>query len=365
MSIDQQTRQLTFEIMTEPPLPIGEQVFITGNCIGLGEWDPMALPLTRIQDRVWTGTTVIPAKQRIEYKITRGSWKSEETLADGTAPGNRAIDPGNDHKVKHVVKQWKDWIHAPLPQITGNYRIHETFHSRFLRFDRKIIVWLPPSYETETDRRYPVLYIQDGQQVFDPKTSTWQHDWQVDEWCTQLIAEHRLQEIIVVAIYSTEDRFLEYSPALAGKEYAQFITDELKPFIDSTYRTNPEQGTTAIAGASMGATIAFYLAWTRPDIFIGAVCLSSAFRFKNDSFDLDLVRETKEIPPLKIYLYCGKGDATEKELISGTEEMANLLRKRGFKDGVNMAVTYENEGLHNEATWAKHTDKWLLFLFGT
>jgi len=359
-----ETRQITFHVVTDVPLPVGEQVFITGNQPALGNWDPGGFPLTRVDDRSWSGTLPLPAETKIEYKITRGSWKTEEILEDATLPENKVIDAGSNYTAHHTVAQWRDEGPAPVPQITGDYRVHEGFHSRYLRFDRKVIVWLPPSYDKEPERRYPVLYMQDGQQVFDPQTSTWKQDWQVDEWCTQLIGEFRLQEIIVVAIYSTEDRFLEYNPSMAGHEYSRFILEELKPFIDSEYRTRPERETTAVAGSSMGGTISFFLAWTHPDVFFGAACLSPAFRFRNDQYDLDLVRKTPETPRLRLFLYCGEGDPTEKELLSGTQEMRDLLRERGYNEGSDLVATVDQDGQHNEASWALHSDDWLLFLFG-
>lgn len=356
------SRQITFEVTTRTPLPVGEQVFVTGNDPILGNWSPDGLPLTRTDDKVWSGSDVFPADAVLEYKITRGTWNSEETLEDGAIPGNRVVEASGDRVIQHPVAGWKDMGAGHMPQITGNYRVHEGFHSNHLRFDRRVIVWLPPSYGRGS-RSYPVLYMQDGQQVFDPRTSSWQQDWEVDEWCTKLIEEKEMREIIVVAVYSTEDRFVEYNPSLAGREYARFVTEELKPFIDRDYRTLPGRDTTAIAGSSMGATIAFYLAWTRPDLFFGAACLSPAFRFRNDSSTLDLVKNASQPPDLRVYLYGGLGDPTEMELAEGMYEMANLLKARGLTRGRNLVVKDDPSGQHNEASWAKHTGDWLRFLF--
>jgi predicted alpha/beta superfamily hydrolase len=360
-----ESRQITFEVITKRPLPVGEQVFITGNQDSLGSWDPDGFPLTRTDDNIWAGSVVFPAGQAIEYKITRGSWNTEETLEDGTVPpSNKTVLADQDRQVRHEVARWKDTGSAPVPQITGDYRIHESFHSNFLRFDRRVIVWLPPSYARDRKRRYPVLYMHDGQQVFDPQTSTWKQDWEVDEWCAKLIALKELKEIIVVAAYSTEDRFVEYNPSLGGPQYARFMIEELKPFIDKEYRTQPGPESTAVAGASIGGTISFFMAWTRPDIFFGAACLSPAFRFKNDQFCLDLVRGTAQPPDTRLYLYCGLGDSTEQELAEGMKEMAGLLEDRGFSRKRNLRVAEDLEARHNEAAWAKHSREWLLYLFG-
>lgn len=357
------TRQVTFTITTHTPLPVGEQVFITGNHRILGNWDAEGFPLTRTEDNLWTGTALLPSSERIEFKITRGDWASEEILDSGSPSGNHVIEAGGDAVAELRVAAWKDNASGPTPQITGDYHFHEGFHSQYLRFDRRVIVWLPPSYQENRSARYPVLYMHDGQQVFDPQTSTWKQDWQVDEWCTQLMEEHKIHEVIVVAIYSTEDRFVEYNPSLAGPEYTRFVIEELKPFIDRQYRTLPDRANTAVAGSSLGGSIAFHMAWTHPEVFFGAACLSPAFRFRDDTRLFDLVRETPRIPDIRLFFYCGLGDPTEQELAEGMYAMADLLRSRGF--GMARILTTEDPaGQHNETAWARHTPEWLRFLFG-
>lgn len=355
---------IRFEVTTEVPLPVGEQVFIAGNLPALGEWRADGFPLEREADRLWCGSLTVTGGTPIEFKVTRGTWDSEALALDGSVPPNHELRPAQDQTVHVHVATWKDSAPAPRPQIVGDYRVHPAFHSQFLRFDRKVIVWLPPSYKNDPEKRYPVLYMQDGQQVFDPQTSTWHEDWQVDEWCSELIGEYQMDEIIVVAVYSTEDRYLEYNPSMLGKEYARFVLEELKPFIDAEYRTLPGREHTAVAGASMGATISFYLAWAHPEVFFGAACLSPAFRYRNESYCLDMVRETSEPRDLRFHFYCGEGDDLERQLLTGMREMVDLLKERGFREGERLNIVVDPEGRHFEGSWAKHTPEWLLFLFG-
>jgi len=359
------SRFVKFEISTTTPLPVGEQVFVCGSHEELGLWKPDGLPLTRVSDDLWAGSALCAPSEPLEFKITRGSWETEETEADGVVPANQRLEPGAaDGVVLHTVARWKDRFAGPAPKIAGDFRIHEGMHSAHLRFDRTVIVWLPPSYATHPERRYPVCYLQDGQQVFDPQTSTWGQDWEVDEWCTLLMAAGEMREIIAVGIYSTEDRDLEYNPSLAGKSYARFLVEELKPWVDREYRTDPGAASTSIAGASLGGTLAFWLAWTRPDVFSAAACLSPAFCLRGDCGGLDLVRTATATPDLRLFLYCGQGDPTERELAEGLAEMAILLKQRGFEPGRNLAVVEDREGRHQEAAWARHTGEWLRFLYG-
>ncbi len=359
-----QTRRCTFRISTETPLPAGEQVFISGNDPALGDWAPDGLPLTRVQDCLWTGTAVLPAGRTIEYKITRGSWQAEEALPSGAFSPNKTLRPGAGAVIENKVLRWRDSQLPPAPQITGNYEIHRNVKSKFLAEPRDVIVWLPPSWSKKGTASYPVLYMHDGQQVFDPNTSTWNHALDVDDYCTELMKAGEMQEIIVVAVYSTGDRAVEYDPAAKGEDYAKFIVEELKPFMDKTYRTKPGRESTAVAGASRGGDISFYLAWTRPDVFFGAACLSPAFRFEGREPCLDAVRNALTVPDIKCYLYCGSGDPLERELMPGMRDMARQLRLAGYKDGVNLLVEEDEPAAHNEESWSRHTPSWLKFLFG-
>lgn len=102
------SRRLTFEVRTEKPLSVGEQVFITGNQEMLGRWKPDAYPLTRMADLVWQGTATVPAEEAVEYKVTRGSWDTEEVTAAGILPSNSKVKPGGDQVIRHEVAAWRD-----------------------------------------------------------------------------------------------------------------------------------------------------------------------------------------------------------------------------------------------------------------
>ncbi len=101
-------RTVTFEVKTRKPLPVGEQVFITGDIQMLGRWRPDGFPLTRMGENTWGGTAILPSDRTIEFKITRGSWNDEEILDDGSAPANGVIPSGGDHAVRRSVAAWKD-----------------------------------------------------------------------------------------------------------------------------------------------------------------------------------------------------------------------------------------------------------------
>ena len=252
----------------------------------------------------------------------------------------------------------------PPSKITGKTVRHADVASAYLQKTRDVLVWLPPSYESSPDRRYPVLYMHDGQQIFDPATSTWGQDWEVDEWCDSLMRAGKMQEIIVVGIYCTPERREEYSTLHGADSYTRFVIEELKPMIDQEYRTLPDREHTAVAGSSMGGGISFHMIWTRSDIFSKAACLSSAFTYEQDPILMQRVRDCAEWPDIQLYLYCGEGDKLERLLVEDQRLMQETLSEKGWTEGPDLMIAVDPDGKHNEETWARHTGTWLQFLFG-
>lgn len=190
-----------------------------------------------------------------------------------------------------------------LPAITGTLKYHDKFPSEFVAA-RNVNVWLPPSYAEKADERYPVIYMQDGQNLHDPKTSFLGVDWGVDEALTELIAADKIQEAIIVGIWNSPQRVQEYLPAkmissrpapekeaifadlakiglkleekqLLSDQYLKFLVQELKPFIDKQYRTRADCPHTFVMGSSAGALISLYAVAEYPDVFGGAGCVST------------------------------------------------------------------------------------------
>ncbi|NOZ08775.1 MAG: hypothetical protein GXO91_07880, partial [FCB group bacterium] len=268
--------EITFTVHTTVPLDETETVFITGNSRHLGSWQPNGAALRRLDSLTWTGSFSFPKGTHLEYKFTRGSWQNEAMINGCITPPNSLLTILSPQSLSFNVDRWKDDCAALPPEITGTAILHRDFSSQFLENDRNIIVWLPPSYNVSAES-YPVLYMHDGQNIFDPNTSTLGFDWQMDEIATRLIGAGQMKAIIIVGIYSTDARTAEYSPQHLGTAYTRFLIEELKPFIDSQYRTLTGPENTAVMGSSMGGLISFDLAWEHPEVFGMAGCLSSAF----------------------------------------------------------------------------------------
>jgi predicted alpha/beta superfamily hydrolase len=242
-------------------------------------------------------------------------------------------------------------------KIVGDVRYHRNFYSKHLENKRNIIVWLPPSYKEDLKRHYAVLYMHDGQNIMDPKTSFAGIDWQVDETLTKLIRKNKIREIIVVGIYNTKERLEEYSDTSKGRKYIKFVIRELKPFIDSEYRTMTNKENTAVMGSSMGGLISFLFAWNHPEIFSKSGCMSSAFYYHDDKA-IRMVKNYKgDKKKIKIYIDHGE-DGLEKG-----QKMFCALSKKGYLIGTDLDYFYAPDAEHNEKAWADRLERPLLFFF--
>jgi len=237
-----------------------------------------------------------------------------------------------------------------------------------LAFPRDVVVWLPPGYGTSS-ARYPVLYMHDARQVFDPATSTWGKDWRVDDVAEVLVPAGGMAPCIVVASDCTPARNEEYGIAETGLAYQEWLTDFLKPAVDAAFRTLP--GRNAIAGASMGGLISFLIALRRPDLFQSAGVLSPAFGSgfspEEESFTARVARFLDETPlpsdPPKLFVSCGDGDELERDLLRGTEQvLAHLLGKGYPRAKLRLRFPLRGES-HNEEAWSRLVPEFLPWFF--
>jgi predicted alpha/beta superfamily hydrolase len=356
--------QITFTVIVPPMTPKEAVVYIAGNHPLLGNWNPGEIALKKIDDSTWSRSFTFTKGQELEYKITLGSWDSQALYHSTEAPENsRTIVEGKNNVVIQPTN-WKSVAFQLLPGgITGAVQYHRQLRGDGLQYARDLIVWLPPSYEKQKSKRYPVLYMQDGQNIIDPRTSFIGYDWHVDEVADSLIRAGTMEEIIVVGIYNSPDRITEYSDTDLGKAYARFVISKVKPLIDSTYRTKPDRKNTAVMGSSMGGLISFLFVWWYPEVFSKAGCLSSVFDNRAASA-LNLVRAEKvKTHDVKIYFDCG-GYNGERSLKPGMDEIVELMKKRGYSEGTDFISFFDPKAEHSERAWASRVWRPLTFLFG-
>lgn len=348
-TVNAQGAVITFEVV-DLSRRDGEVVHITGNHPQLGMWNPSAIPMNS-EDGKWSISKIFPAGAALEFKFTRGSWDREALTDDGRVPQNHVHYVEGDTILRFIITSWRESLYAATPRINGEYRIHEDFPVPGLK-SRRVIVWMPPSYATELTRSYPVLYLHDGQNVFDPGTSAFGHDWRVDEIADSLIRIDVIEEFIAVAVYNDPDvRMREYSnDPVEGKLYQEYMVHQLKPWIDSMYRSKPGREHTAVMGASMGGLISFILAWEYPDVFGMAACLSPAFKVVMDAVKIDyvsVVSSSEDIRDINLYIDNGTLDL-EALLQPGIDDMLDALDAKGL-----FYTWYLDDGApHNEHAWS-------------
>jgi hypothetical protein len=248
-------------------------VYITGNHSQLGNWKPDSIEL-RKENNFWEGEFNFVNGEKIEFKFTLGSWQSEALTDDGKVPPNNILIVQNDTVLTYYVNNWKnpEIENTFEGQITGTVQYHTNLQYADL-LKRDIAVWLPPGYYSNQNNRYPVLYMHDGQNMFDPKTSFNNTDWQMDEAADSLIRKGIIDQLIIVGIYHTKDRSEEYSDTKKSYLYYKFILKSVKPLIDSVYRTKTEREYTAVGGSSSGGLEVFFLAWKYSNCVSKAICL--------------------------------------------------------------------------------------------
>lgn len=333
-----------------------ENVFISGSNIKLGRWiESMAQKFQRINDSTFTLNLDFDKPEHLQFKFTKGSWANEALNDDGTIPGNTNLNLSKDTAVTFTINKWGSRKQQSLfkGKITGEVKYHRGMKGDSI-LPRDVIVWLPPNYELNKSSRYPVIYAHDGQNLFDPATSSFGVDWQLDETTDSLIKAKKIKDVIIVGIYCTEDRSADYSYGPKGEAYMNFIVNKLKPFIDSTYRTLPDRNNTITWGSSMGGLISLMLAWQHNEVFSKAACFSPAFKIG----ELDYTGYIKNYKGLKkdLKLYMDNGGVDlDARLLPGIKETVELLDSMGYQKGKDVTFIIDDKAEHNEAAWAKRS----------
>ncbi|MBK6470830.1 MAG: alpha/beta hydrolase [Betaproteobacteria bacterium] len=286
-------------------------------------------------------------------------------LDDGWEPGrNRslALVPG----AQTLARAYGSEADAPPPQRTGHIERIAPQPSAFVS-PREVQVWLPPGYATALARRYPVLYLHDGQNVFDALAVG--AEWQVDETAQRLVQAGAVAPFIVVAVASNDDRFRDQTPlpGTAGPRategggaaaYGRYLVQELKPLIDARYRTQPGRDSTAVGGSSLGGLVSMWLLLQHGDAFGAGLVVSPAVWWADNAIVAQVAAAPATTPVPRLWLDVGldEGHGT----LDGARRLRAALQARGW------APAYlEQPGAgHDEAAWAARVESMLRFLYG-
>lgn len=336
--------------------PANSTLFIAGN---FNSWNPQnkSFQLQKNDKGYFIDLSLDPGSY--EYKITRGGWDKVESSKDGKDIGNRVLKVDDDGTIELTVEGWKDLFASSSQsrKSTANKNVNiidTAFFIPQLNRTRRVWIYLPPSYNS-SNKRYPVLYMHDGQNVFDDATS-FSGEWGVDEAMDTLGL--KTKECIVVGIDNGGDKRLnEYCPynfnlrgtnnktnVGEGGRYVDFLVKTLKPFVDKRWRTLKDAKNTFTAGSSMGGLISMYAVLKYPKVFGGAGVFSPAFWVGPKIFD-DIKAKGKKVNA-KIYFYAGdeEGESMVPMTIRAFNEMHRVSKSK-------MCEVIRAGGKHNEQRW--------------
>ena len=254
----------------------------------------------------------------------------------------------------------------PHPRL----RLHRAFHSRFLPDDRSLIVYLPPGYVEDTGRTYPVLYMHDGQNLFDPRTAFAGHAWDVREHADAVIKAGEVEPLVIVGIYNTGDRRLaEYTHERdwqrgggEAAKYGRLIAQELMPWIAERYRVRTDRASTGLGGSSLGGLVSLYLGLRHAERFGKLAVLSPSVWWNHKSI-LGYVNERAPDVWERPRVWLDVGEQEGRRTVHDAEQLARRLRANGWTDGETLHFENAAGGTHNEASWAQRVRPMLRFLF--
>ena len=341
-----------FLIKSQPALHADDTIYLADN---INQWNPASKASQFVKDGKHHVLQIknLP-KHLYQFKLTRGTWNKVESTAAGAVLANRQLNVESDTIIELDIAAWEDDFtkfekkHTTSPNVT---LMDTAFAMPQLGRSRKIWLYLPDGYAGNKKKKYPVLYIQDGQNLFDDLSAAY-GEWGIDE-CIDSIIRNGKQGCIVVGIENSIQRMTEYNPddnerfgKGEGRKYVEFIAKTLKPFIDSHYRTLPGKDNTIIAGSSIGGLISLYAMLQYPDVFGKAGIFSPAIWVAN-SID-SLADAVAGKLSGKLFLYTGgqEGETTLNNVI-------RIQEKIGKKSSAMIYSIIDKDGIHNEAAWRK------------
>jgi predicted alpha/beta superfamily hydrolase len=343
---------ITFLLGEGAPLHADSVYFFAGN---INDWKPSDLSYKFDA----TGKLQVKAKpgSLLEWKVTRGSWSKAECMVDGTNFGNRRLTVSGDTTLVLNMQGWTDVLTGGRKKSTASRHViisDTAFFINTLSRSRTLRFYLPPDYHTGS-KRYPVLYLHDGQNCFDDATS-FGGEWHADEALDRLFDSCGKSFIVVAIDNSSTQRLTEYNPYNSqrygkgeGMQYAKWLATTLKPYVDKHFRTMPEAKYSIVAGSSMGGLISFYLAATYPQQFGAAGVFSPAFWVAPEVFSLPAKMGTDKSPKPGFFFYAGGKESANME--NDTRNMYTALKAKVPLSKSDLYI--DKDAGHNEAAWAK------------
>ena len=348
--------------------PLDADIYIAGNFNGWNPADPN-FKLSPYESGLYALKVTIDTND-IEFKFTLGSWEKVEVLANHKDRNNRLEKLETNYVVgTYKVQAWADRENRST--ITGNVQVIEGFYMPQLERSRRLWIYLPPGYKNSL-KRYPVMYMHDGQNLFSDSTS-FSGEWGIDETLEKMIKGKEIPKMIVVGIENhPRYRLDEYTPFpfeyheqeinAEAQLYGRFLVETLKPYIDKHYRTKKGRKFTAVSGSSMGGLVSVYLALEYQDIFSKVGALSSAFGVCRDDLIGFIAQHPKKYP-IRFWLDAGTEEGENMEIEINQIPIRNALIAAGWKEGREVNFKIYEGAEHNESYWRQRFGDVLEFLW--
>ncbi|MFK8054470.1 MAG: alpha/beta hydrolase-fold protein [Woeseiaceae bacterium] len=373
------THQVTIHVTVPEDAP---KVYLAGNLPALGPWHPARFPMTGSGSNR-TATLSVPDGHQLQYKVTAGSWEQEGLGPSGTLLPNFSATITEDTTLTVDIAGFRtdpdelieDWRGS---DVVGELVYWKDMSSAFLDEDRHVVVWLPPGYDAESAQTYRVIYMHDGQNLFDPRLAYSNMDWGVDEAMMRGVENGEYEPAIIVGIWNTPERVFEYSPWHKAPDYARFLLEELMPKVAAEFqvKTGPEH--TFSMGSSMGGLVSFYLVKEHPDVFGACGCVSSHLTWSAQAIEWLAGRDPSNADPMSYLLRDIRGgmnmptgvrmyfdygtEGLDQGYAPAHEVLANWLKTEGYEPGDALKLKQFDGAGHTESDWRARVGEQLTFM---
>jgi len=340
--------QLTIKLMIPEDTPSDSKIYVAGD---FNNWNPADNNyILKLQKDGGYEIKIKSKNEKIAFKFTLGSWERGECTMDGSDIQNRHAKINQEDTVYLTVRAWKHDV-KKASRMANVYIVKKDFYMPQFNRNRRIWIYLPPDYE-ERKKNYPVLYMHDGQNLFDDITS-YVGEWGIDESLNKLFEQNGKGVIVVGIDHGDSLRGEELTPwenkkygGGKGSIYAKFIVETLKPYIDKNYRTLTDRENTGVMGSSFGGINAFYMGLAHHDVFGKVGVFSPSFWYSDECFKM--AENFNKMADIKMFILAGGKEYSQLE--EQVRKMEKIFRKNGFNEN-ELKVKIVPQGKHSEVFW--------------
>ncbi len=322
-------------------VPDSSRAYITGNTEALGLWQPGEVMMNRVgvvhQYDIWKNPG-----EKVEFKITLGTWETEGRLNDDLAAPNIAVSALEDTLVYIHIHRWdKPEVEST---VSGELEIWTMDDPNDMFAGRAIRIWKPEHIDSTTR----ILYMMDGQNLFDVATSNPAGEWGIDEY----FSDNPTHAPIVVGVDNSIHRSIEYVDSDTGQAFRHWVVNTVIDSVEKTFPNALGKEGRIMAGSSAGGTITTLFMIDYPEVFGQAICFSPAYELHWKTYDLDIISKFKEaeLEPIPLYLTMSLRDI-DTVLVPGYFTMLNQLEEKGWEEDVTYFSVIDSVGTHNEPSW--------------